>query len=119
MASPGPPERHRVGPFELQPDKRRLLKDGATISLRPRAFDLLVALVDRVGHLVTKVERCPWTMPSVTHWTRRPDAIPERVAGTGWSMRLWVESKSLRKLAVSVPLCLKDAAGYELSNQAQ
>ena len=53
MASPGPPERHRFGPFELQPDKRRLLK-GATISLRPRAFDLLAALVDRVGHLVTK-----------------------------------------------------------------
>src|SRR6266576_2284957 len=54
MASPGPPERYRFGPFELQLDKRRLLKDGATISLRPRAFDLLVALVDRAGHLVTK-----------------------------------------------------------------
>src|SRR5262249_19858804 len=25
------------GPFELQPDKRRLLKDGATVPLRPRA----------------------------------------------------------------------------------
>jgi non-specific serine/threonine protein kinase len=54
MASPGPPERYRFGSFELQPDHRRLLKDGATISLRPRAFDLLVALVDRAGHLVTK-----------------------------------------------------------------
>ena len=56
MASPGPPERHRFGPFELQPDNRRLLKDGATISLRPRAFDLLAALVDRAGHLLTKDE---------------------------------------------------------------
>src|SRR6202521_3065262 len=56
MASPGPPERYRFGPFELQPDQRRLLKDGATISLRPRAFDLLVALVDRAGHLLTKDE---------------------------------------------------------------
>src|SRR6266850_7805721 len=56
MASPGPHERYRFGPFELQPDKRRLLKDGATISLRPRAFDLLVALVDRAGRLVTKDE---------------------------------------------------------------
>jgi non-specific serine/threonine protein kinase len=56
MASPGPPERYRFGPFELQPDKRTLLKDGATISLRPRAFDLLAALVDRAGHLVTKDE---------------------------------------------------------------
>src|ERR1700748_2259457 len=49
-------ERYRFGSFELQPDKRRLLKDGATISLRPRAFDLLVALVDRAGHLIPKVE---------------------------------------------------------------
>src|ERR1700757_4190385 len=56
MASSGLPERYRFGPFELQPDKRRLLKDGATISLRPRAFDLLLALVDRAGHLVTKDE---------------------------------------------------------------
>jgi len=56
MASPGPPEHYRFGPFELEPDKRRLLKDGATISLRPRAFDLLAALVYRAGHLVTKDE---------------------------------------------------------------
>jgi len=56
MASPAPPERYRFGPFELQPDQRRLLKDDAAISLRPRAFDLLAALVDRAGHLVTKDE---------------------------------------------------------------
>src|SRR5258706_10071896 len=56
MASPTPHKRYRFGTFELQPDNRRLLKDGATISLRPRAFDLLVALVDRAGHLVTKDE---------------------------------------------------------------
>ena len=28
MAFPAPPERYRFGPFELQPDKRRLQKDG-------------------------------------------------------------------------------------------
>jgi non-specific serine/threonine protein kinase len=56
IASVAPPERYRFGPFELQPDKRRLLKDGATISLRPRAFDLLAALVERAGHLLTKDE---------------------------------------------------------------
>jgi len=56
MPSPEPLERCRFGSFELQPDKRRLLKDGEAVSLRPRAFDLLVALVDRAGHLVTKDE---------------------------------------------------------------
>src|SRR5258706_10542940 len=56
MTSPGPLERYRFGPFELQPGKRRLLKDGETIALRPRAFDLMVALVDAAGHLLTKDE---------------------------------------------------------------
>jgi len=56
MASVAPPERYRFGPFELQPDKRRLLKNGATVSLRPRAFDLLAALVERAGQLLTKDE---------------------------------------------------------------
>src|SRR5437899_12233393 len=50
MGSVASIERYRFGSFELQPDNRRLLKDGATVSLRPRAFDLLVALVDRAGH---------------------------------------------------------------------
>lgn len=56
MTSPGAPRRLRIGSFELQLDERRLLKDGAAIPLRPRAFDLLAALVDRAGHLVTKDE---------------------------------------------------------------
>jgi DNA-binding winged helix-turn-helix (wHTH) protein len=56
MGSVASIEGYRFGAFELRPDKRRLLKDGATIWLRPRAFELLVALVDRAGHLVTKDE---------------------------------------------------------------
>src|SRR5689334_20997359 len=56
MGSVGSIERYRFGPFELQLDERRLLKDGVAIPLRPRAFDLLAALVDRAGHLVTKDE---------------------------------------------------------------
>ena len=56
MASSGPPDRYRFGPFELELDERRLLKAGAVIALQPRTFDLLGALVDRAGHLVTKDE---------------------------------------------------------------
>ena len=47
---------YRFGSFELEPDERRLLASGAPVHLRPRAFDLLVALVERSGHLVTKDE---------------------------------------------------------------
>jgi predicted ATPase/DNA-binding winged helix-turn-helix (wHTH) protein len=48
--------RYRFGRFELQPDERRLLADGVPINLGTHAFDLLVTLVDRAGHLVTKPE---------------------------------------------------------------
>src|SRR2546430_6469501 len=65
MASPRLREHYRFGPFELQPDNRRLLKDGATISLRPRAFDLLAALVERAGHLVAKDELLDQVWPKV------------------------------------------------------
>src|SRR6201984_3205983 len=65
MGAVGQAERYRFGSFELQPDNRRLLKDCATISLRPRAFDLLVALVDRAGHLVTKDELLDQVWPKM------------------------------------------------------
>ena len=65
MASPAPPGRYRFGSFEVELDERRLLKDGDAISLRPRAFDLLATLVDRAGHLVTKVELLDRVWPKV------------------------------------------------------
>jgi predicted ATPase/DNA-binding winged helix-turn-helix (wHTH) protein len=47
---------YRFGHFELQPDERRLLAAGAPVAVRPRAIDLLLVLVERAGHLVTKDE---------------------------------------------------------------
>src|SRR5215468_6405714 len=46
--------RYRFGHFELQPGERRLLAAGTTVALEPRAFNLLVALVEREGRLATK-----------------------------------------------------------------
>jgi DNA-binding winged helix-turn-helix (wHTH) protein len=45
---------YRFGTFELQPDQRRLLEDGRPAALGPRAFDVLVVLVERAGQLVSK-----------------------------------------------------------------
>jgi len=50
------PKCYRFGAFELQVDERRLLRQGAPIALRPHAFDILTAMVERAGHLVTKDE---------------------------------------------------------------
>ncbi len=98
MASSGP-ERHRFGPFELEPDKRQLLKDGATISLRPRAFDLLVALVDRAGHLVTKDELFDQVWPNM---------VVEKAA-------LHVQVSALRKVVGSEAITTVSGRGYQFT----
>lgn len=40
--------------FELQPAERRLIQGGTAIALTPKAFDILLLLVERAGHVVTK-----------------------------------------------------------------
>lgn len=50
------PLAYRFGPFELQPDERRLLRDAVPVPLASRAFDTLLVLVQRAGSLVTKDE---------------------------------------------------------------
>ena len=45
---------YRFGSFELQPIQRRLFADGEAVALGARAFDVLLALVERAGELVTK-----------------------------------------------------------------
>src|ERR1700719_1434735 len=99
MASPGPPERYRFGPFELQPDKRRLLKDGAAVALRPRAFDLLFALVDRAGHLVTKDELLDQVWPKM---------VVEEAA-------LHVQVSALRKVLGSDAITTVSGRGYQFT----
>jgi DNA-binding winged helix-turn-helix (wHTH) protein len=99
MASVASTERYRFGPFELQPDKRRLLKDGATISLRPRAFDLLAALVDRAGHLVPKDELLDRVWPKM-------------VVGEA---ALHVQVSALRKLIGADAITTVSGRGYQFT----
>jgi len=44
------------GSYRLDAAERLLLRSGQPVALTPKAFDLLVHLVDRAGHLVTKHE---------------------------------------------------------------
>src|SRR3989441_7866409 len=62
MTEPTRGSSYRFGTFELQPNERRLLAGGEPVVLGPRAFDLLLALVERPGQLVTKEELldCVW-----------------------------------------------------------
>src|SRR5438874_796673 len=99
MGPVGSIERYRFGAFELQPDKRRLLKDRATLSLRPRAFDLLAALVDRAGHLVTKDELLDQVWPK---------AVVEEAA-------LHVQVSALRKVLGSDAITTVSGRGYQFT----
>src|SRR5437773_994400 len=42
------------GPFRLDPTERLLLHDGQAVPLPPKAFDLLVLLIENSGHLLEK-----------------------------------------------------------------
>ena len=44
------------GPFLLDPAKRTLLRDGVPQSLTPKAFDLLLLLVEQRGRVLSKDE---------------------------------------------------------------
>src|SRR4051794_7581991 len=45
---------YEFGPFRLIPADRLLLRNGQSLSLPPKAFDILVVLIQRSGHLVEK-----------------------------------------------------------------
>jgi adenylate cyclase len=45
---------YEFGPFRLHLAKQCLLRDGRTVHLKPKVFDLLVALVQHSGELLTK-----------------------------------------------------------------
>ncbi len=47
---------YRFGTLEIRPDERLVLIDGIASSLRGRAFDLLIALMDRRGRVVPRAE---------------------------------------------------------------
>jgi non-specific serine/threonine protein kinase len=56
---------YRFGRFELQPNQRRLLNDSHPVELGHRAFDVLLALVERAGQLVTKDQLLGLVWPGV------------------------------------------------------
>ena len=83
---------YRFGTFELEPGERRLLCGGEPVLLGARAFDVLLALVEHHGQLVTK------------------DALLKRV----WS-RLVVEESNL---AVQVSALRKVVGAEAIENVA-
>src|SRR5215510_7526680 len=61
---------YEFGPFRLDAAEHLLLRDGEVVPLQPKAFDVLLALVERHGRLLEKDElmRVVW-----------PDTVVEEV----------------------------------------
>ena len=102
MTPVGPSIHYRFGPFEFQVDEWRLLKEGAAVAMRPQALEVLRALVDQPGRLLTKDElmRRVWGQVIVEENTLQahisalrkvlgPDAIAT-VSGRGYRFALLV-----------------------------
>ena len=56
----------RFGPFEVDLEGRRLLKRGKPITLREQSFQVLTALMERPGEIVTREELRRRLWPSDT-----------------------------------------------------
>src|SRR5262249_14318296 len=49
-------DHYEFGPFRLDARERLLLREGESVPLTPKAFELLLALVEHHGHLLEKEE---------------------------------------------------------------
>src|ERR1700740_1796311 len=66
MSSSGVHRTLKFGPFELVSSKRVLRRDGVTISLGSRAFDILFYLAERPGKVIGKKELIDHVWSDVT-----------------------------------------------------
>src|SRR5437764_10493727 len=56
---------YEFGPFRLEPDERRLFRAGDPVAIAPKAFDLLVILVEQPDRLLKKEELMERLWPGV------------------------------------------------------
>src|SRR5467141_3501702 len=90
---------YRFGGFELQPNQRRLLEDGRPVVLGDRAFDVLLALVERAGRLVPKDELLDLVWPGLV--------VEEN--------NLQVQVSALRKILGAAAIATSAGRGYRFT----
>ena len=85
------------GRFELQPERRRVLRDGAPVAIGARALDVLLALTEHRARVVTKAELLDLV------W---PDTVIEE-------SNLQVQISALRKLLGPGAISTIPGRGYQ------
>lgn len=88
----------RFGPFTLLPAQRILLEDGAPLRLGSRAFDLLVALIERAGEVVSNATLISAVWPNVVV---APGALRVHMAGL---RKVLGDGRAGQRYIVNIPL---------------
>ena len=57
---------YEFGPFRIDASERQLLRDGEVVPLTPKVFDVLLALVQNSGHILSKDEAMKIVWPDTT-----------------------------------------------------
>lgn len=120
--SPQPEKRHyRFDGFALDPVRRRLVRDGEAVAITPKAFSILVVLLEKRGEVVAKEEliRRVWPDTFVTEANLTQNvsalrkALGERtndhryvitVPGRGYSFTAEVEEVDTGISSVEIPI---------------
>ena len=104
---------YEFGPFTVQPDERLLLQEGRPVSLTPKAFDLLIQLIDRPGQLVGKQELMtalwPDTFVEETNLAYTMSAL-RRAIGDGLNGNQYIQTVPTRGYRFVSPVMRKEPA---------
>lgn len=100
------------GPFQLRPAQRALSGDGKPVRLGSRAFDILVALVERAGETITKEELIARAWPDTVveeAALRVHMAALRKVLGDGRPGRRFITNHAGRGYAFIAPVTRENA----------
>ena len=102
-----PQRLYEFGPYRLDTAERLLLRNGEPVPLTPKAFETLVALVERSGHLVEKEElmKVVWSDAFVeeSNLTNNVYAV-RKILGQGENGRSYIETVPKRGYRFTAPV---------------
>ncbi len=102
-----PQHLYEFGPYRLDTAEQLLLRDGEPVPLTPKAFEMLVALVERSGHLVEKDElmKVVWADAFVeeSNLTNNVYAL-RKLLGQGENGRSYIETVPKRGYRFTAPV---------------
>src|SRR3712207_2513181 len=105
---------YAFGPFLLDPNERLLLRAGEPVRLSPKAFEILLALVENGGHLLDKKEIIQRVWPD--HFVEEGSlsvniSILRRALGETRSGDKYIENVSRRGYRFVAPVHQLEASG--------